>query len=159
MPVEFRVALTYNICIEKLAFGRSSAEKERSGSMELHPLLWVLIFAVGMFLMVLLCSFLVAVCVAAAGRRYGDKLQKKHQQKIRDMLPGRDCGQCGCENCDGFARAVLFGAVAENACPYGQEDLPERMLQVVADMQKLMEDPKPPKARKDRMETLWETKF
>ena len=127
--------------------------------MELHPLLWVLIFAVGMFIMVLIISFLIGISVAAAGRRYGDKLQRKHQKKIRDMLPGKNCGQCGCTDCDGFARAVLFGAVAENACPYGSEDLPQKLIGVVSDMQKLMEDPKPPKERKYRMQSLWEQKF
>lgn len=124
--------------------------------MNLHPLLWVLIFAGGFVAFTLLLSLLIAVCVAIASRRYGDKLHNKHQQKIRDMLPGKDCGACGCETCDGFARAVLFGVAAENACPYGEEDLPEKMIAVVNDMQKLMEDPKPVKRRK---KSLWEKKF
>lgn len=127
--------------------------------MNIHPLLWVLIFAAAVVAMVLIISLLIGISVAVAGRRYGDKLQSKHQKKIRDMLPGKNCGACGCENCDGFARAVLFGAVAENACPYGDEKLPENMIQVVNDMQKLMEDPKPPEGRKYRMKTLWEQRF
>ena len=127
--------------------------------MQLHPLLWVLILAFCAFALVVALSFLVAICVAVAGRRYGDKLQSKHQKQIREMLPGKNCGQCGCEDCDGFARAVLFGAVAENACPYGGEDLPEKMIEVVNHMQKLMEDPKPPKKRKDRMASVWDQKF
>ncbi len=127
--------------------------------MNIHPLLWVLIFAVAAFALVLIISLIIAVSVAVAGRRYGDKLQSKHQKKIRDMLPGKNCGQCGCQDCDGFARAVLFGAVAENACPYGDEELPGKMIQVVNDMQKLMEDPRPPEGRKYRMKTVWEQKF
>lgn len=116
--------------------------------MKLHPLLWVLIFAAGIFGLTMLVSFLVSISVAVAGRRYGDKLQSKHQKKIRDMLPGKNCGQCGYENCDAFARAVLFGLAAENACPHGDEKLPENMIAVVNEMQKLMEDPKPVKNRR-----------
>lgn len=127
--------------------------------MNIHPLVGALIFALVFVAMTLLISFLIALCVAVAGRRYGDKLQNKHQKKIRDMLPGKNCGECGCENCDGFARAVLFGAVAESACPYGEEDLPEKMIAVVNDMQKLMEDPRPIRDRKNRIESIWEQKF
>lgn len=124
--------------------------------MNWNPLVWVLIFAAAVVAMVLIISFVIALSVAVAGRRYGDKLQKKHQKKIRTLLPGKDCGQCGCENCDAFARAVLFGAVAENACPHGDEQLPEKMIAVVNDMQKLMEDPKPIKHRR---KTHWEQRF
>ena len=99
--------------------------------MNLHPLVWVLIFAAAVVVMVLIISFVIAMSVAVAGRRYGDKLQEKHQKKIRAMLPGKNCGACGCENCDGFARAVLFGAVAENACPYGDEALPEQDMKYI----------------------------
>ena len=127
--------------------------------MNLHPLLWVLIFAAAVVALTLTLSFLISLSVAVAGRRYSDKLHSKHQKKIRDMLPGKDCGQCGCENCDGYARAVLFGAVSESACPYGDEELPGKMIAVVNDMQKLMEDPKPVKERKGFLKSLWEQKF
>lgn len=127
--------------------------------MNLHPLLWVLIFAVCIFALTLGISLLIGLCVAVASRRYGDKLYDRHQKKIRKLLPGRDCGACGCENCDGFARAVLFGAVAESACPYGGEELPAQMIAIVNDMHKLMEDPRPPAERKNRMRTIWEKKI
>lgn len=124
--------------------------------MKLHPLLWVLIFAVATFALIMLISFLISISVAVAGRRYGDKLHSKHQKKIRDMLPGKNCGQCGCESCDAYARAVLFGAVAENACPHADEQLPEKMIAVVNEMQKLIEDPKPVKSRR---KTIFEQRF
>ena len=127
--------------------------------MELHPLLWVLIFAAAVVGMVLLISWIIALCVAVTGHRYADKLQGKYQKQIRDLLPGKNCGQCGCESCDGFARAVLFGAASENACPYGDDKLPENMIAVVKEMQKLMEDPKPPESRKRRMKTIFEKKI
>ena len=47
--------------------------------MELHPLVWVLIFAAAVVAMVLIISFFISLSVAIAGRRYGDKLQSKHQ--------------------------------------------------------------------------------
>ena len=127
--------------------------------MELHPLIWVLIFAGAVMAMVIVISFIIALSVAVAGRRFGDKLQNQHQTKIRQLLPGKDCGRCGCENCDGFARAVLFGAVAENACPYGEAELPEKMIAIVNEMQKKMEDPRPLQQGKHRMKTVWEQKF
>ena len=123
--------------------------------MSIHPFLWVLIFAAAIAVMVILISFLVGMFVSVAGHRYGEKLQNRYQKKICLLLPGKNCGECGCESCDGFARAVLFGAVAEDACPYVQA---ESVLAAVNEMLKLMEDPKPPKENVLRRKTIWEKK-
>ncbi|MBQ6839085.1 MAG: hypothetical protein IJO45_00135 [Oscillospiraceae bacterium] len=115
-----------------------------------NPTLWALIFGLAVGALILLLSLLTGVCVALAGRSYGDKLQKRYQEKLRQLLPGKDCGQCGCENCDRYARGVLFGVEAENACPYAEDDTPQKMLALVKEMQLLMEDPKPIPKRKKR---------
>lgn len=124
----------------------------------MNPWLYVFIFAFAVVAMVLLICLIIGLSVAVAGRRYSDKLQSRHQKKIRALLPGKDCGQCGCENCDGFARAVLFGAVAENACPYTAPEAPAQMIAIVNDMLKQMEDPRPVKDRRGRR-IPWEQKF
>lgn len=124
-----------------------------------NPWFWIFLFAAGTVALTLSISLVISLCVAVASRRYGDKLYDRHQKKILGLLPGKNCGACGCENCDGYARAVLFGAASESACPYGGEELPAQMIAIVNDMQKLMEDPKPLTGRKNRLRSIWEKKI
>ncbi len=39
--------------------------------------------------------------------------------KIRDALPGANCGACGFPGCDGLAEAIAAGESPVNACPVG----------------------------------------
>jgi Na+-translocating ferredoxin:NAD+ oxidoreductase RNF subunit RnfB len=43
--------------------------------------------------------------------------------KVRECLPGANCGGCGFAGCDAFAEAVVNGAAAPNACPIGGESV------------------------------------
>ena len=38
-------------------------------------------------------------------------------QKLREMLPGIDCGSCGAPNCRAFAEDVIRGNVGRDSCP------------------------------------------
>ena len=118
--------------------------------MGLHPLLWVLIFGFGFMALVVLISLIIGISVAIAGRSYSEKLQKSYQDKIRDMLPGKDCSACEYPTCTGYARAVMFGVAAENACPHIDEETSQKMLLAVKELQQILEDPKPIKKRKKR---------
>lgn len=118
--------------------------------MSLHPALWALIFGLAIFGLILLVCLLMGVCVAVAGRKYSDKLQGSYQERVCRLLPGKDCGQCGCETCKAYARTVIFGVGAENACPYAGEDTQQQMLALVKELQSKMEDPTPIKQRKKR---------
>lgn len=39
--------------------------------------------------------------------------------KVREALPGNNCGGCGYPGCDGLAEAIVKGEAAPNACPVG----------------------------------------
>jgi Na+-translocating ferredoxin:NAD+ oxidoreductase RNF subunit RnfB len=40
-------------------------------------------------------------------------------EKIRNCLPGVNCGACGYSGCDGYANALVKGEAATNLCPPG----------------------------------------
>lgn len=44
------------------------------------------------------------------------------QQKIREALPGANCGACGYPGCDGLAEAIYKGDAPVNSCPVGGEN-------------------------------------
>ena len=120
----------------------------RGADEQMNPMLWAVIFALAAVAIVVFLTLLVALCVTWAGSRYGEKLQRNYQNKILELLPGKDCGQCGCATCSGYARGVMFGVEAETACPYVSEETPQEMLELVKELHKLLEDPKPIKQRK-----------
>ena len=43
------------------------------------------------------------------------------QEKIREVLPGANCGACGYSGCDGYAAAVAAGEAEPNKCAPGGE--------------------------------------
>ncbi len=42
--------------------------------------------------------------------------------KVRDCLPGANCGGCGYPGCDGLAAAIVAGTAPVNGCPVGGKD-------------------------------------
>jgi len=51
--------------------------------------------------------------------------------KIRDCLPGANCGACGFSGCAGYAEAVVKGEVATNLCPPGGDEALEKMNEIL----------------------------
>ena len=41
------------------------------------------------------------------------------QEKIREALPGANCGACGYSGCDGYAAAIASGEAEPNLCAPG----------------------------------------
>lgn len=44
-------------------------------------------------------------------------------QKVRELLPGNNCGGCGYAGCDSLAEAIVKNEVEVNACPVGGESV------------------------------------
>ncbi len=47
--------------------------------------------------------------------------------KIREALPGVNCGACGYPGCDGFAKAVSVGDALPTGCPVGRAPVAEKI--------------------------------
>ena len=48
-------------------------------------------------------------------------------QKIRDALPGANCGACGFPGCENYAEAVAAGNAAVTACTVGGKSVIEKV--------------------------------
>lgn len=51
--------------------------------------------------------------------------------KIREALPGANCGACGYPGCDGFANAVAEGKAPVNGCPVGGAECAEKIGEIM----------------------------
>lgn len=76
---------------------------------------------------ILLPVIIVAVIglIAGVGLSFASKFMSvpvdEKQEKIRDALPGANCGACGYSGCDGYAAAVAAGEAAPDKCAPGGE--------------------------------------
>ena len=48
-------------------------------------------------------------------------------EKLRNCLPGANCGACGFSSCDAYAEALAKGEAATNLCPPGGDEALERI--------------------------------
>lgn len=51
--------------------------------------------------------------------------------KVREALPGNNCGGCGYPGCDGCAEAIVKGLAPTNACPVGGEPVAKEISNIL----------------------------
>lgn len=63
-------------------------------------------------------GLVVGLLLGIAGERFKVEVDEK-EVKIREELPGNNCGGCGYPGCDGLASAIAKGEASISACPVG----------------------------------------
>lgn len=61
-------------------------------------------------------ALLIGVMLGIAGKLFSVKTDER-EAKVRDLLPGNNCGGCGYAGCDALAKAIAEGKAPANACP------------------------------------------
>lgn len=61
---------------------------------------------------------LIGIFLIVAGKKFAVHEDEK-VLKIREALPGNNCGGCGFAGCDALAKAIAAGEAPVNACPVG----------------------------------------
>lgn len=100
---------------------------------------------------ILLLAFLYNLGMVWFASRYSGKTIEKHLKKLEDVLPGTDCGACGCESCKAYAYAVFTCHMDADRCTPGGPAVEARLSAHMDDFQKVLagED-----ERKDRGSNL-----
>ena len=81
---------------------------------------WIVVLLTGLMItaIIVLLAVICAVVLLYFSRTHGARVRKKTAEEIVKKLPGRNCGECGCGDCSGFAASVsVIGYVPED-CPY-----------------------------------------
>lgn len=102
--------------------------------------IYILIFIVGATAFILLLATVTNLIVAWAANKFSDKTINNSISAIEAMLPGTDCGECGCSTCAEYARAVFSGKMDADRCTRGDEHLPSRLDACVEEFQKLLSE-------------------
>ncbi|MDO5562571.1 MAG: RnfABCDGE type electron transport complex subunit B [Synergistaceae bacterium] len=80
------------------------------------------------------------VLLAFASQKFAVEVDER-QTKIREVLPGANCGGCGFPGCDGFAEAVVAGKAKPNGCAAGGAPVAAKIASVLG-VTAEVEDPK-----------------
>ncbi|MCL2188757.1 MAG: RnfABCDGE type electron transport complex subunit B [Defluviitaleaceae bacterium] len=52
-------------------------------------------------------------------------------ESLKDILPGVNCGGCGCAGCNAFAEDVYFGKAEPDGCPVGGDELNQKIAGII----------------------------
>ena len=100
---------------------------------------YILIAVVAVTALILLLSVLVNLVVARAARGYSDKTRTRYLHKMQQLLPGHNCGRCGCQSCAEYAYCVFYGKADADRCTDGGPELPGKLKECVEEFEKILE--------------------
>ena len=63
-------------------------------------------------------GILIGILLGVAGKVFAVETDER-VEKVRECLPGNNCGGCGYPGCDGLAEAIVAGDAPVNGCPVG----------------------------------------
>ncbi|MBO5494478.1 MAG: RnfABCDGE type electron transport complex subunit B [Eubacterium sp.] len=71
---------------------------------------------------VALIGVIVGIVLSVAEKVFYVEVDER-EEKVRDVLPGSNCGGCGFAGCDACAAAIVKGEAPVSACPVGGADV------------------------------------
>ena len=75
----------------------------------------IIIFSI---ILLAVLGILIGLLLGIAGKVFAVEVDER-VVKVRECLPGNNCGGCGYPGCDGLADAIVAGTAPVNGCPVG----------------------------------------
>jgi electron transport complex protein RnfB len=75
-------------------------------------------------------GLLLGVVLGIAAKTFAVEVDER-VDKVREILPGVNCGACGYPGCDGLAEAIVKGEAPVNGCPVGKEKVANAIAEVM----------------------------
>lgn len=75
-------------------------------------------------------GLIIGILLGLAGKAFEVKVDEK-EVKVRELLPGSNCGGCGYAGCDALAEAIAKGIAPVNGCPVGGPAVAEKVGKVM----------------------------
>lgn len=75
-------------------------------------------------------GILAGVLLGVASEKFKVKVDET-EIKVRELLPGNNCGGCGYPGCDGLAAAIAKGEAKANGCPVGGDEVAKKIAEIV----------------------------
>lgn len=75
-------------------------------------------------------GLLIGLFLGLASKKLEVQVDEK-EAKVRELLPGVNCGGCGYAGCDACAKAISIGEAAANVCPVASSDIHVEIAEVM----------------------------
>ena len=75
-------------------------------------------------------GILIGILLGVAGKVFAVETDER-VEKVRECLPGNNCGGCGYPGCDGLAEAIVAGDAPVNGCPVGGAPVASKIAEIL----------------------------
>lgn len=75
-------------------------------------------------------GMIIGILLGIAGEKFAVEVDER-EAKVRECLPGNNCGGCGFPGCDGLAAAIAKGEAQVNGCPVGGEAVATKVAEIM----------------------------
>lgn len=89
--------------------------------------LGILIFIVAITAFIILVSLLGCLGIAFYAKFFSTRVRKNYIRKLKNLLPGKNCGGCGYKTCAKYAYCVFYNQAEVGQCVHGSAQLTEEM--------------------------------
>ena len=86
----------------------------------------MVLFVVVAAILVGAVGLVIGIFLGVASEKFKVEVDER-EAKVRDCLPGNNCGACGFPGCDGCAKAIASGEAAVTQCPVGGAAVAEKI--------------------------------
>ena len=90
----------------------------------------MVLFVVVAAILVGAVGLVIGIFLGVASEKFKVEVDER-EAKVRDCLPGNNCGACGFPGCDGCAKAIASGEAAVTQCPVGGAAVAEKIAEVM----------------------------
>lgn len=101
--------------------------------------LGILIFIVSITVFIILVSLLICLGIAFYARIFSTTVRRKHLRKLKNLLPGNNCGGCGYKTCSEYAYCVFYNQAEVGSCVNGSPQLSEEMERCLQEFQSILD--------------------
>ncbi|MBQ5560499.1 MAG: RnfABCDGE type electron transport complex subunit B [Lachnospiraceae bacterium] len=77
-------------------------------------------------------GLLIGLLLGIAGKKFAVEVDER-EAKVRELLPGNNCGGCGYAGCDAMAQAIAKGEAPANGCPVASESASKAIAAVMGE--------------------------
>lgn len=75
-------------------------------------------------------GLLIGLFLGIAGEKFKVEIDER-EVRVREELPGNNCGGCGYAGCDALAKAIASGEASVDACPVGGAPVAEKIASIM----------------------------
>ena len=102
---------------------------------------WLVIFLVALALVACVMVFymILSYIVLRVAKRHGEKIFKQYIDEMEKLLPGENCGKCGCDSCRAYAERLIRGEEDDiTLCTVGGAEVAEKLEACIGDLDQLL---------------------